>query len=140
MIQENIDILHFNFFMKTGKKKIWMFGILLCLLSIQNIKAQSLSGTTWNVTVPAISAKPYNFIFADTGNKGNVLMPDRKLANFTWSEDGKGNWSITLEQFINGVKKIETFYGKITGSTGTGFYANTVDGKKLKPLMMTKKQ
>lgn len=29
------------------------------MMSIQNIKAQSLSGTTWNVTEPAISAKPY---------------------------------------------------------------------------------
>ncbi len=67
-------------------------------------------------------------------------MPDSKLANFTWSEDGKGNWSITLEQFINGVKKIETFYGKITGSIGSGFYANTADRKNLKPLTMTKKQ
>jgi hypothetical protein len=117
--------------------KLWI--ILIMLMVSQILPAQSLSGSTWNVTIPALYAKPYNFIFGTTGNKGNVLYPDSTLADFTWAEDGKGNWSITVERMVNGVKKTETFYGKITGKTGTGFYANTADRKNLKPLTMAKK-
>jgi hypothetical protein len=115
---------------------------LVCLyfFMVQIITAQSLSGTTWDITIPSISTKPYNFIFGITGNKGNVLYPDATLADFKWAEDGKGNWSITIERMVNGVQKTETFYGKITGNTGTGFYANTIDRKNLKPLTMTKKK
>ena len=112
---------------------------LICLFVSLSIQAQTLSGTTWNVTIPSISAKPYNFIFSATGNKGNVLYPDNTLADFTWLEDGKGNWSITIERMINGVKKKETLNGKISGNTGTGFYTNTADKKNFKPLTMVKK-
>jgi hypothetical protein len=118
--------------------KLWI--VLIFLVASQALQAQSLSGSTWNVTIPALSAKPYNFIFGTTGNKGNVLYPDATLADFTWAEDGKGNWSITVERMVNGVHKTETFYGKITGNTGTGFYANTADRKNLKPLTMTKQK
>jgi hypothetical protein len=120
--------------------KMGILGVFLCIYGVQIGEAQSLAGKTWNMTVPAISAKPYNFIFSDTGNKGNVLMPDGILADFTWAEDGKGNWSITVERMVNGVQKTEAFFGKITGNTGTGFYANTADRKNLKPLTMTKKK
>jgi hypothetical protein len=118
--------------------KLWM--ILIMLMVSQALKAQSLSGSTWNVTITALSSKPYNFIFGTTGNKGNVLYPDSTLADFTWAEDGKGNWSITVERMVNGVKKAETFYGKILGKTGTGFYANANDRKNLKLLTMTKQK
>jgi hypothetical protein len=120
--------------------KAFVALVFLCLFIAQTAPAQSLSGTTWNVNVPSISAKPYNFIFSDTGNKGNVLMANGTLADFTWAEDGKGNWSITVERMVNGVHKTEIFYGKITGNTGTGFYANTADRKNLKPLTMTKQK
>jgi hypothetical protein len=118
--------------------KLWI--VFICLVVAQALQGQSLSGSTWNVTIPTLSAKPYNFIFGDTGNKGNVLYPDNTLADFTWAEDGKGNWSITIERMVNGVQKTEIFYGKITGNTGTGFYANTANRKNLKPLTMTKKK
>ncbi len=118
--------------------KLWI--ILVFLVASKALQAQSLSGTTWNITIPSISTKPYNFIFGATGNRGNVLYPDATLADFTWAEDGKGNWSITVERMINGVQKTETFFGKITGNTGTGFYANTTDRKNLKPLTMIKKK
>ena len=118
--------------------KLWI--ALVCLVASQALHAQSLSGSTWNVTIPALSAKPYNFIFGTTGNKGNVLYPDATLADFTWAEDGKGNWSIMVERIVNGVQKTETFYGKITGNTGTGFHANTADRKNLKPLTMIKQK
>lgn len=122
--------------------KVSIICVCLFILSSKTnlVLAQSLSGTKWNVTVQSISAKPYNFIFGDSGNKGNVLYPDATLADFTWAEDGKGNWSITIERMVNGVQKTESFYGKITGNTGTGFYANTIDRKNLKPLTMTKKK
>jgi nitrous oxidase accessory protein NosD len=122
--------------------KVFVMGVCLFILSpkMNRVWAQSFSGTTWDITVQSISTKPYNFIFGDSGNKGNVLYPDGTLANFTWAEDGKGNWSITIERMVNGVQKTETFYGKITGNTGTGFYANTADKKNLKPLTMTKKK
>lgn len=115
---------------------LFFFFLAFCM----NTQSQSLLGTTWNITVPTISAKPYNFIFGATGNKGNVLMPNNKLIDFTWSEDGKGNWSIKVEQIINSAKKTEIFYGKITGNTGTGFYTNTTDKKNLKPLTMAKQK
>lgn len=99
---------------------------------------QTLSGTRWDITVASISTKPFNFIFGTTGDKGNVLYPDATLADFTWAEDGKGNWSVKVERMVNGVQKTETFYGKITGNTGTGFYANKADRKNLKPLTMVK--
>jgi len=118
--------------------KLWI--ILILLMVSQTLTAQSLSGSTWNVTIPALSAKPYNFIFGTTGNKGNVLYPDSTLADFTWAEDEKSNWSIRVERMVNGVKKIETFYGKVSGKTGTGFYANAADRKTLKPLTMTKQK
>lgn len=118
--------------------KLWI--ILIILLISQTLHAQSLSGSTWNVTITALSHKPYNFIFGTMGNKGNVLYPDATLADFTWAEDGKGNWSITVERMVNGVKIIENFYGKIIGKKGTGFYVNTADRKKLKPLTIAKQE
>ena len=118
--------------------KLWI--ALVCLVASQALHAQSLSGTTWNITIPSTSTKPYNFIFGATGNKGNVLYPNATLADFTWAEDGKGNWSIMVERIVNGVQKTETFYGKITGNTGTGFHANTADRKNLKPLTMIKQK
>jgi hypothetical protein len=99
---------------------------------------QTLSGTRWDITIKSISSKPFDFIFGTTGNKGNVLYPDSTLADFTWTEDEKGNWLITVVRIINGVQKTESFYGRITGNTGTGFYANTANRKKLKPLTMVK--
>ncbi len=113
--------------------------VLLFISSYTFAQKQTLSGTRWDVSILSNSAKPYNFIFGTTGNKGNVLYPDSTLADFTWAEDEKGNWSITVERMVNGVQKTESFYGKITGSTGTGFYANTADRKNLKPLTMVKK-
>jgi hypothetical protein len=126
--------------MKIKPFRIIMLSVFLSLFASNIANTQSLAGTTWDMTIPTISTKPYNFIFGATGNKGNVLMPDSTLADFTWAEDGKGNWSITIERMVNGVQKTETFYGKITGNTGTGFYANTADRKNLKPLTMTKKK
>ncbi len=113
--------------------------IFLCLLMAKTTTAQTLAGTTWNITVPSISAKPYNFIFGASDNKGNVLMPNGTLSDFTWSEDGKGNWSIQIIPVPPDNKKTEIFYGKITGNSGTGFYSNTKDRKNLKPLTMVKK-
>lgn len=113
--------------------------LLLCVANPLLAQKQTLSGTRWDVTVAGISSKPYNFIFSDTGNKGNALYPDGTLANFTWAEDDKGNWTITVERMVNGVQKTETFYGKVTGGTGTGFYASTATKKNLKPLTMVKK-
>ncbi|TAD86239.1 MAG: hypothetical protein EAY75_09010 [Bacteroidetes bacterium] len=117
--------------------KVWM--ILAMLTTSYALQAQSLSGSTWNVTVPTLFAKPYNFIFGTTGNKGNVLYPDSTLADFSWAEDGNGNWSIKVERMVSGVQKIETFYGKISGNVGSGFYYNTTNRKNLKPLTMVKK-
>jgi hypothetical protein len=115
--------------------------MIMLLLASPSIFAQkqTLSGTRWDISIVSISPKPYNFIFGDTGNKGNVLYPDGTLASFTWAEDDKGNWSITVERMVNGVQKKETFYGKITGNSGTGFYANTAIKKNLKSLTMVKK-
>ncbi len=118
-----------------------LFTIILCFVTFKNIKAQSpsLVGTRWDITVPSISEKPYNVIFG-VSKKGNILFPENELADFIWSEDGNGNWSITVERMIKGFKKIDIFYGKINGNTGTGFYSNTIDKKILKPLTMLKKQ
>lgn len=118
-----------------------LFTIILCFVTFKNIKAQSpsLVGTRWDITVPSISEKPYNVIFG-VSKKGNILFPENELADFIWSEDGNGNWSITVERMIKGFKKIDIFYGKINGNTGTGFYSNTIDKKNLKPLTMLKKQ
>jgi hypothetical protein len=118
-----------------------LFTIILCFVTFKNIKAQSpsLVGTRWDISVPNISEKPYNVIFG-VSKKGNILFPENELADFIWSEDGNGNWSITVERMIKGFKKIDIFYGKINRNSGTGFYSNTVDKKNLKPLTMLKKQ
>jgi len=122
-----------------------MNAIRLCLIIVLPLTClsimaqnQTLSGTRWDITIKSISSKPFDFIFGTTGNKGNVLYPDSTLADFTWTEDEKGNWLITVVRIINGVQKTESFYGRITGNTGTGFYANTANRKKLKPLTMVK--
>jgi hypothetical protein len=121
--------------------KIFIASVFLFILApkINRVLAQSLSGTTWNITVQSISPKPYNFIFSDSGNKGNVLKPNGKLADFTWVEDGKGNWSIQIMQMIDGVQKIENLYGKFSGNSGSGYYISFKDKSKMLPLTMTKK-
>lgn len=137
----------------TMKQLIKQGGIIcFCLglwLPLQSMNAQTtntinthqtLAGTTWNLTVPALSDTPYNFIFNTTNKTGNVLKPDNTLTDFTWSEDGRGNWTIYIEQMINGVRKNEKFYGKINGNKGVGYYSNSSNRKIYKPLNMTKKQ
>ncbi len=125
--------------LKVKETIAWLLLMLFFITQPAFAQRITLSGTRWNVTVASISNKPYSFIFGDSGNKGNVLYPDSTLCDFTWAEDSNGNWSITVERLVNGIKKTETFYGKITGKTGTGFYANTADIKNLKPLIMSKK-
>ncbi|SFC13812.1 hypothetical protein SAMN05421780_10353 [Flexibacter flexilis DSM 6793] len=136
--------------MKQLIKQWWVIGISLGLwLSLQTTKAQTtttintsqtLAGTTWDVTVPALSNAPYNFIFNATSKTGNVLKPDNTLTDFTWSEDGKGNWFITIEEMVDGVKRSENFYGKITGNKGVGFYTCSTNRKAQKNLTMVKAQ
>lgn len=129
-------------------KQSWVIAVCVGLqIPVQHSSAQttntintyqSLAGTTWNVSVPAISNAPYNFIFNAVNKTGNVLKPDKTLTDFVWSEDGNGNWTITVEEMVNGVKKSENFYGKITGNTGTGYYTNSANVKVQKPFTMIK--
>lgn len=122
---------------------IKLFPLLICFFIFYNVKSQtpsiiSLAGTRWDIIVPNLSDKPFNVIFG-INKKGNILFPENELADFTWSEDANGNWSITVERMIKGIQKTELFYGKINGNTGTGFYSNKADKKNLKPLTMIKK-
>lgn len=75
-----------------------MLNLLFCLMGFfPNTKAQSLLGTTWHMTIPAVSAKPFHLVFGMMGNKGSLLRPDKTLNDFTWTENNKGQWKITVE-------------------------------------------
>lgn len=112
---------------------------VLGLIFTVPVFSQSLAGTTWNITVPEISSRPFNFIFGITGNKGNVLLPDGTLTDFTWTEDASGNWAIIIQQMVQGIPQIYQLSGNCSGNKGSGFYTFPADSRPSLPLTMTKK-